>query len=914
MIEKVERILNFWQKLEFFKVDRVPYSQNNIILRSNTRNLISDTRTNWEKKEYKLFYEVYIGVIDAGDLLKEFEATFSKKISYKNNLKNIFTYGLILDDKGKAKRNTLRINKLIFSLSKSICDKTLDTLSEERIKEFEESLDIDVDFIIDGVVNIDLLLYYFELIREELSNKINLDENTNIIGYIHPKLIKKDEEEELSILDSFYIDDLEFIKFNLGEDNKIIDLIKGLDQKPIYIDKDIDAMKEVLKIENYPIGKWPNRFKLNLMQQIAINIACSKKEKVFSINGPPGTGKSTLLKEIIALNIIQKALYIAKKEENIFEKRKMFLEDGRALTYYEIDKELDDFQILVASNNNKAVENITKELPRDRIDDEGDSLFKNDIYFQSQAEVLLNSKAWALVSAALGKRSNIEKYLEVLDLILDVKESCNIEEDRNALLNAYDEVLEKVKEIKEDQEFLDNYYKIKDELKTNKDLSLKEKEMRVKVSSHHLKKYDEITGQKFFKDIQNNFTSQSSNPWTDKEYDKKRNNLFYYALKYIKSIVINDNRLRANLKLVKSYYREGFDNKELIFKELLSSIFILTPVISTTLASINRFLGLIDKNVIGNLIIDEGSAVQAAYMMGAYYRSKRVIVTGDTRQIEPIDESLACIRKTLKEYYNIDEYFSLNETSAQRLADRASRYKGMIGGEEVGCPLIIHRRCQEPMFSMSNDICYSKKMFNATKEEEYDGIINYSAWLDIKGSSSDRHYIKEQADVALQLISIASEKYDKEEFFQEGQKKLFVITPFRAIATNIKSQLRAKYNLSAKDRFLLDENNQKDMNAWIDSMVGTVHQFQGREADELIFILGCDEENGLFSARWAGIKSNLINVAITRAKHRILVIGSKNLWQQVNYIKELYKILEERRAIIDIKQYQKDFLKDNSLF
>lgn len=37
------------------------------------------------------------------------------------------------------------------------------------------------------------------------------------------------------------------------------------------------------------------------MQQIAVNLATDEDAKlpVFSVNGPPGTGKTTLLKEII---------------------------------------------------------------------------------------------------------------------------------------------------------------------------------------------------------------------------------------------------------------------------------------------------------------------------------------------------------------------------------------------------------------------------------------------------------------------------------------------------------------------------------------------------------------------------------------------------------------------------------------
>ena len=37
----------------------------------------------------------------------------------------------------------------------------------------------------------------------------------------------------------------------------------------------------------------------SLMQQIAINKAVGDDCTIFSVNGPPGTGKTTLLKEIV---------------------------------------------------------------------------------------------------------------------------------------------------------------------------------------------------------------------------------------------------------------------------------------------------------------------------------------------------------------------------------------------------------------------------------------------------------------------------------------------------------------------------------------------------------------------------------------------------------------------------------------
>ena len=80
---------------------------------------------------------------------------------------------------------------------------------------------------------------------------------------------------------------------------------------------------EILHVKNAPLGKWPSRFSPAFMQQTAINLAIKKGKtplfqengEVFSVNGPPGTGKTTLLKEIIVSNIVERSALLAQYED-----------------------------------------------------------------------------------------------------------------------------------------------------------------------------------------------------------------------------------------------------------------------------------------------------------------------------------------------------------------------------------------------------------------------------------------------------------------------------------------------------------------------------------------------------------------------------------------------------------------------
>lgn len=63
---------------------------------------------------------------------------------------------------------------------------------------------------------------------------------------------------------------------------------------------------------------------------------------------------------------------------------------------------------------------------------------------------------------------------------------------------------------------------------------------------------------------------------------------------------------------------------------------------------------------------------------------------------------------------------------------------------------------------------------------------------------------------------------------------------------------------------------------------GTVHTFQGREADVVFLVLGGNNKKPVAKS-WASQKANILNVALTRAKKRVYIVGNYEEWSKMEY-------------------------------
>lgn len=99
---------------------------------------------------------------------------------------------------------------------------------------------------------------------------------------------------------------------------------------------------------------------------------------------------------------------------------------------------------------------------------------------------------------------------------------------------------------------------------------------------------------------------------------------------------------------------------------------------------------------------------------------------------------------------------------------------------------------------------------------------------------------------------------------------VFVITPFVIVKQEMRRLLAASDVIAA-----WAENPWQ----WVGERVGTVHTFQGKEAEAVFLVLGAPNVAQEGARSWAGTPPNLLNVAATRAKSVLYVVGSREMWK-----------------------------------
>jgi hypothetical protein len=851
---------------------------------------------------------------------------------------------------------------------------------------------IDINFKIKkGKIKIDfhdiqeMVLESFNIPKELLCANSSNDAVSFFIGIEHKDLLfdfLRNAVESQAI--SFYIDAL------CEEPRKLtIDYIKGKTKRIDVNDsnKSNENRKKIndLKYFKSTPGKWASKYPLYYAQQAAVNLFLSnynKEGNIFSVNGPPGTGKTTLLKDVIANIIIKRTQNILDLDGSIFSDNALH------------DNFVGKYEIIVTSNNNSAVENISIDLPKiDEFDFEYLGCNKDALLLSDFANEFYGYECWNLFSIRLGKKANVDEFKTNFDNIVNkikevdnltnesylnsrlkelkkefnnIKKSLKADEkefnsfnelpklsesikartvDMNQLKNQIDVIESEIEQIetKNDEkeaeqnklekkekilterrglkkENLDSFgffakyifkrkafkslqdeiyelnndhgeilkrkciitdeiYEIK-QLKSSKEETLEV--MRDNLFFLNKKNEDEQTKYDALHEIFRNkeyyipddeyFNFSEEKVQRDKQLYGKESYLKNKSLLFLVSLQISEVIFLKNIdKFSNSIneYLEQYRRNDLIDNDLkklqnnFAALFFVFPLVSTTLASSYNMLKNIESY--GALICDESGQATPQSLVGALNRANNALIVGDPLQVEPVFTVPELVINIYNDAFKIPPEFSPTTSSAQQLADNANPFGSYYLVQDkrvwVGMPLVVHRRCLEPMFTIANEISYNGKMVSATTyNDELIEQLPESCWIDVVSSEDDYELNSSKKEIAAMQEFIKRHNHLL-------QGNYYIISPFKSINRVLESK---------------KDNTEK--------IFGTVHTFQGKEADVVFIVLGGKKDG---SKSWAAQKANILNVALTRAKKKVYIVGDYEKWKKLNYFNTATSILQK---------------------
>ncbi|MCK4528996.1 ATP-binding domain-containing protein, partial [candidate division WOR-3 bacterium] len=282
------------------------------------------------------------------------------------------------------------------------------------------------------------------------------------------------------------------------------------------------------------------------------------------------------------------------------------------------------------------------------------------------------------------------------------------------------------------------------------------------------------------------------------------------------------------------------------------------------------------------VILDEASmAPIPALWIAAGLADKNAVVVGDPKQLPPI---VISDKKLAKKWLGTDIFKEAGLTDynmkVQHLAPLWMQYRMHPSISLIANNLVYNKRLKDGKIIVGNDYyelsdtkCDSGLLSWYYQDWGYDNPVllidtgTLDAWVTSvsRGKRSSRlNFLS--ATICVDLAERVL-KDDRPELKPGKSARIIIISPYRPHARLVEILIK-------------EQGLQNEVRS------GTIHNFQGSEADLVIFDLVNDEPHfrvGMFIPALDEDMKRLINVALTRAKRRLFVVGD------FDYIKKLAK-------------------------
>ena len=283
------------------------------------------------------------------------------------------------------------------------------------------------------------------------------------------------------------------------------------------------------------------------------------------------------------------------------------------------------------------------------------------------------------------------------------------------------------------------------------------------------------------------------------------------------------------------------------FKPLLSAF----PCWCTTTYAISNSLPL-KPAMFDVVIIDEASQCDIASCIPVLFRAKKAIIVGDDKQLPHLSFLEKAKEQSFLSQYNIDDRYQLMwRFRDNSMFDLANYYSTT--------PVLLdeHFRSPAPIIQFSSNEFYGGKIKIMSPNLNDGNIVELRIVRDGKVDHDATRNVPECEEIVKTIQELIIDDKNNENPISIG-----VISPFRAQVDLIKKAILKVFDGDTILRHKID--------------VGTAHTFQGDERDIMLLSWTFAPNSHTQSLIFAQ-KPNLFNVAITRARHKLINFISRDI-------------------------------------
>lgn len=258
------------------------------------------------------------------------------------------------------------------------------------------------------------------------------------------------------------------------------------------------------------------------------------------------------------------------------------------------------------------------------------------------------------------------------------------------------------------------------------------------------------------------------------------------------------------------------------------------------------------------VVIDEASQCDIASALPLLFRAKRSVIIGDPMQLRHISALSRGKDSDLQAKYDLIENRSSWMYSVNSLYDLAA---GLAESDQI-INLRDHHRSHADIIEFSNRAFYGGRLRVATRYAHLKRPKNHEPgviWQDVRGKT-----VRPENGGAKNVVEANAVIKSLEDLLIQRAYtgSVGIVTPFRAQEQLIKARI-------AESPSLFEAGEQAGL------LVDTVHRFQGDERDVMFFSPVVSD--GIQSGALGFLRSNgnLFNVAITRARGLLHVVGDR---------------------------------------